>query len=697
MFVSRCNPTTGKAEWIVQDKDIEEEDCDLSPELARSQYGDMLHDRERNQKYDVGLQYAVQSVKASGRVPYVLDIGAGTGLLSMMAARAGAAKVTACEVMKPMVKIAREVIKENRYDDIISVVGKRSTETTAGEGKDMPIRANIMVSEVFDTELIGEGAIATFAHAHSHLLEPGSIVIPSAATITVQLFESEFLWSSHKLDCAKPPLNLKVPPSWTECTGPASLWDLHMEQLRVPSQYRPLSSPVDVERIPFTEECVSLQCTPESSSVNIQVLESGVCHGIAMWWTLQMAPGVTLSTDPWNYIQWRDHWLQAVQLFPVPVGVAKGEVLSVRCHHDDYNMWFGVSKMDGSHRSLSPSVVERPVCTCGVHTSWSKTRISLSNNHSKHTLYLEAMKEAVSKATTVVCVSEGSMLPWLLARASLPFLKKIVVMETSSHSARLMRELLKENGESGVIEGVAITVLDKPVDSLTTEDFGGCKIDAVVGEPFFLASLLPWHDLYLWYAVTALWPHLSLSCTVLPGRLNIRGVAVSFQDLHMIKAPVGVVEALDISAFDRRVGKVITSPELVEPESHPLWEYPCQPLSEAVDLMQFDVSVPVPESTRLRSEGSWPLCWADGRASCHAVVLWMDAVLSEGRIASSGPTEPPQQGCSVKWDTSHKQAVYFLPSPKEADGGGASPMAPSVHYKLHFDTAKGELAMEFVL
>ena len=33
-----------------------------------------------------------------------------------------------------MVKIAREVIKENRYDDIISVVGKRSTETTAGEG-----------------------------------------------------------------------------------------------------------------------------------------------------------------------------------------------------------------------------------------------------------------------------------------------------------------------------------------------------------------------------------------------------------------------------------------------------------------------------------------------------------------------------------------------------------------------------------
>lgn len=690
MFVSRCNPTTGKDEWVVQDKNIEDEDCDLSPELARSQYGDMLHDRERNQKYDLGLQYAVQAVKAAGRVPHVLDIGAGTGLLSMMAARAGAAKVTAYEVMKPMVKIAREVIKENGYDNVISVIGKRSTEATSeGEGTS---RANIMVSEVFDTELIGEGAIATFAHAHKHLLEPGSIVVPSAATITVQLFESKFLWNNHKLDCGKPPLELKVPPSWTKCTGPASLWDLHMERLEVPSQYQPLSNPMDVERIPFTEECTSYKCS--CVPVNVPVLETGVCHGIAMWWTLQMAPGVTLSTDPWNYTQWRDHWIQAVQLFPMPVGVKKGEVLSVRCFHDDYNMWFGVSKEDGS--SLAPNVVDRPVCTCGVHTSWSKSRIFLSNDYSKHSLYLGAMKEAVSRATTVACISDGSMLPWLLARAGLPLLKKIVVMETSSHSAKLMKELLKENGKDGAIDGVKIKIVEKPVDSLTIEDFDGSQVDAVVGEPFFLASLLPWHDLYLWYAVTALWPHLSPECTVLPARLNLKGMAVTFQDLHMIKAPVGVVEEFNISAFDRRVGKVITSPELVDPESHPLWEYPCQPLSGVVDIMEFNISTPVPENTALQAMGSFPLLWADGLAHCHAVVLWMDAMLSEGISTSGGPTEPLQQGCNVKWDISRKQGVYFLPHTR-ADEGVTSSMVPLVHYKLQFDTARGELNMEFTL
>ena len=36
---------------------------------------------------------------------------------------------------------------------------------------DMPHRANILITEVFDTELIGEGAIATFRHALEHLLE----------------------------------------------------------------------------------------------------------------------------------------------------------------------------------------------------------------------------------------------------------------------------------------------------------------------------------------------------------------------------------------------------------------------------------------------------------------------------------------------------------------------------------------------
>jgi len=67
-----------------------------------------------------------------------------------------------------MVRIARQVISQNGYSEVIRIVPKRSTEMTT---EDIGRRANILVTEVFDTELIGEGGIVTFAHAHKHLLE----------------------------------------------------------------------------------------------------------------------------------------------------------------------------------------------------------------------------------------------------------------------------------------------------------------------------------------------------------------------------------------------------------------------------------------------------------------------------------------------------------------------------------------------
>ena len=47
MFSANVNPVTGKMEWVAQDRDVTSEDGDLSRELARSQYGDMLHDTIR--------------------------------------------------------------------------------------------------------------------------------------------------------------------------------------------------------------------------------------------------------------------------------------------------------------------------------------------------------------------------------------------------------------------------------------------------------------------------------------------------------------------------------------------------------------------------------------------------------------------------------------------------------------------------
>ena len=73
------------------------------------------------------------------------------------------------QVMRPMVRIAREVIAANGYSDVITVVPKRSTDMTEGDMEGG--RANILVTEVFDTELIGEGALLTYSHALQNLME----------------------------------------------------------------------------------------------------------------------------------------------------------------------------------------------------------------------------------------------------------------------------------------------------------------------------------------------------------------------------------------------------------------------------------------------------------------------------------------------------------------------------------------------
>lgn len=74
-----------------------------------------------------------------------------------MAARFGADSIVACEAFKPMADCCAQILQINGVADKIKLIPKRSTELTVGEDCDMKEKANILVTEVFDTELIGEG------------------------------------------------------------------------------------------------------------------------------------------------------------------------------------------------------------------------------------------------------------------------------------------------------------------------------------------------------------------------------------------------------------------------------------------------------------------------------------------------------------------------------------------------------------
>jgi type III protein arginine methyltransferase len=167
----------------------------------------------------------------------VLDIGTGTGLLSMMAVRSGADQVTACETFKPMIQVAKKCIEANGMQNKIKIIEKHSTDISIGE--DMPERANVLVAEVFDTELIGEGAIRTFKHALDNLLVKDCYVIPDNATIHVQVVESSMLYKMNWLNLDK--YHIKIPQEYMTLAGDAIL-DVQMDQL---NEFKLLSESID--------------------------------------------------------------------------------------------------------------------------------------------------------------------------------------------------------------------------------------------------------------------------------------------------------------------------------------------------------------------------------------------------------------------------------------------------------------------
>lgn len=190
--------------------------------------------------YYEGLKKVINKLKSEKKRVHVLDIGTGTGLLSMMAVRCGADQVTTCEAFKPMAEIAKKCIERNGMSDKIRIIQKRSTDVLFGV--DMTEKANVLVAEVFDTELIGEGALSTFKHALEHLMLPNRddiYVVPDNGTIFVQVVESVPCHDWNWLDLSKYGLNF--PGDYKNLAGDAIL-DLQLTQF---SDFKQLTPPLE--------------------------------------------------------------------------------------------------------------------------------------------------------------------------------------------------------------------------------------------------------------------------------------------------------------------------------------------------------------------------------------------------------------------------------------------------------------------
>ncbi|XP_069113948.1 protein arginine N-methyltransferase 7-like [Argopecten irradians] len=682
-FVSIINPVTGKTDWCLQN-----DDYDFHQEIARSAYADMLHDTERNKKYYSALRQAVQILRGRGERIHVLDIGTGTGLLSMMAATLGADQVTACEAFSPMAECARKVIQQNGFADKIKLIPKRSTEIVVGEDGDMKSRANILITEVFDTELIGEGGIGTFTHAHRELLQNDCIVVPSAANMYVQPVSSDLVRRWRDIQ----PIKLQgyddiiAPDDLTFCGGAPSLHDLQIDQIPR-DKFDVISDPIKVFRFDFSGKTTLLF---DNQSLNVvKSLTSGQVDGVFMWWDLEMDTQgeINLSCAPsWGHpnieeLQWRDHWMQAIYYPGIPLEVNKGEDVKVISYHDEYSLWFEVAKESSEKEDCHKE--GGPVCSCGAHISFSRGRIGMMNDPARRQVYQKILQMNVTSDTTCLCLGDGNITALMAARLGC---KKVFTVETSPSIRKVMESIIRRNGLSDVI-----TVLTHNPEALTLADIGDCKVDLVVGEPYFQSSVLPWHNISYWYNIDQLSNILSVEAKVFPASMTIRAVAVEFTDLWKIRAPVGICEGFNLQVFDDLIEQSSDiADEIVEPQ--PLWEYPCTARSDVVDIYNFQytslwdkTAVNVEKILRLQSEGQ-----------CNGVVLWADFDFGQNCVVSTGPREPPHVGKEVKWDIYTRQGVHLLKQPiVTISSGDHSEPKSEIHVTFDFKPKEGDLEFTF--
>ncbi|KAH7672044.1 [Myelin basic protein]-arginine N-methyltransferase protein [Dioscorea alata] len=125
----------------------------------------------------------------------VMDVGCGTGILSLFAAQAGASKVIAVEASAKMAGLATQIAKDN----CLLKEGDQDSEEKASSGvitvaqcmveelnnciHVKPHSIDVLVSEWMGYCLLYESMLTSVLYARDHWLKPGGAILPDTATI----------------------------------------------------------------------------------------------------------------------------------------------------------------------------------------------------------------------------------------------------------------------------------------------------------------------------------------------------------------------------------------------------------------------------------------------------------------------------------------------------------------------------------
>jgi len=276
----------------------------------------MINDTERNEAYFKALKNAV----TPGSL--VLEIGTGSGIVAMAAAKFGARQVVTCEMNTALARVAAETVRRNGLSEKVSVVAKKSTLLKVP--RDLPEKADVFVSELLNIGMLAPEMLAVLRHARTHLVKPEGKVIPAAARVFAQPIEA-------------PDLARVVPVATVEGfdlsafdvfrTPGYQVFDMETED------YKPLGPAQAVLDFDFRADMPDLG----RRLVDFPIDADGTLHAIAFWFDLFMDEEVIYHSASRSRT---NHWRQAAEFFVAKPQVKAGTSLSVIAGWDRTRIYF---------------------------------------------------------------------------------------------------------------------------------------------------------------------------------------------------------------------------------------------------------------------------------------------------------------------------------------------------------------------
>ena len=244
----------------------------------------------------------------------VVDLGAGSGILSFLACQAGARRVYAIEAGASL-EFARLLAASNGFQDRLEFIGKPSTQVV------LPERVDAIVSDIHDTFGLQPQGLASFVDARERFLKPGGTLIPCGIQLMVVPVEEPDRYG-HTIDV------------WHRQVHGVDL--SAMKRLAV---HRPTAARIDRSHLlaaPESLTTIDLSCvtSPHAGGATHSVVtRNGTLHGICGCFVTTLADGVVIGNVPGDSST--TNFAQAFFPLESPVDVVVGDQLSMRIETHD--------------------------------------------------------------------------------------------------------------------------------------------------------------------------------------------------------------------------------------------------------------------------------------------------------------------------------------------------------------------------